>query len=149
VSARAGLLFATLLLAAFLGAAPGLAQSDTELVIDARRLVVMVGQSQAALHYIDPAFPAEQYAEDVEGDAYSELTAAIHRFELTRARACHDNLVAPQFCGPPYNPSWLKARPADLRAALDDAGARITPFWSAACARARDKGANANLCAIE
>ncbi|MGH6873234.1 MAG: hypothetical protein ACREHE_17190 [Rhizomicrobium sp.] len=144
MSVRAGLILATLL-----AAAPALAQSDTELTIDARRLGVMVDQSEAALHVLDPASPMAQPVEGPEGDAYSELVSATRRFGVMLARACREKLADARFCGAPYAPSWLKTRPADLRAAIDGAGDRITPFWTDVCTRAKSRTPDTSLCAIE
>jgi hypothetical protein len=120
-------------------AVPALAQ-DSE--IDARRLGVMVDESEAALHALSPAWAVEQ-----AGDDDADVAATVRRFARMAARACQAKLMGPQFCATPYDPPWLATTPADPRAALDDAAAHIGAFWSEVCARA--KPASPNVCVME
>jgi hypothetical protein len=137
------------LLAGMLAAAPAMAQDDTDMQIEARRLGAMVEQSRAALHIIAPTWPVAQSVEEADIDAYGELVRATRRFDTMLAQACREKLADPKFCGPPYAPAWLKAKPRDLRAAIEDATGRITPFWANVCGRAKAKSGDTNLCAIE
>jgi hypothetical protein len=143
---------APFLLALVLSAAPALAQSDTELQIDARRLGVMVDQSDAALHLLSSTWPLGQSVTDENGDAFTVLIAAVRRYDAMMAQACRAKLVGPELCAAPYDPPWLKGKPPApdaARAAVDEASARITPFWSAVCARAKKASGDASLCAME
>jgi hypothetical protein len=129
---------------------PAFAQTDDgDPLIDARRLGVMIDQSEAALHAIAPTFPAVQSRDDGDGDAYAELVSAVRRYDATVAQACRARLVGPRFCGTPYDPSWLSTPPSDLRAAIDEAGDRITPFWNALCAQARKATGDQAFCSLE
>lgn len=137
----------SLALAILIFVAPAFAQ-DGDPSIDAHRLGVMVDESNAALHAIAPEFPAAQPADDGD-DTYSALVSATQRFATMQAQACRAKLMGPAFCGAPYDPAWLTHKPADLRAAIDEASARIAAFWSDACARAKKATGNADFCAME
>ncbi|HEX3672977.1 MAG TPA: hypothetical protein VHU87_01770 [Rhizomicrobium sp.] len=143
---------APFLLALVLSAAPALGQSDTELQIEARRLGAMVDQSDAALHLLSSTWPLGQSVGDENGDAFAVLIAAVRRYDAMMLQACRAKLVGPELCAAPYDPPWLKAKPptpAAARAAVNEAGARITPFWSAVCTRAKKATGDTSLCAME
>lgn len=133
---------------------PAHAQADAStLQIDARRLGVMVDQSQAALHALAPrGWPDAADGDGDDGDAFAALAAAVARYDAMVARACRANLAAPRFCGAPYDPPWLASRPpgdAALRAEIDEAGDRISSFWSEVCARASQATGDADFCGVE
>ncbi len=129
-------------------AAPALAQSDGDPQIDATRLGVMIDQAGAALHAIEPKFPDPQAASGaVEGDAYTQLTSAVRRYDALIAQACRAALVGAQFCGAPYDPPWLNRQPPDLRAAIDEASNRVSALWRDVCGRA--KKTDPAICVME
>ncbi|HEY2068820.1 MAG TPA: hypothetical protein VGG48_04640 [Rhizomicrobium sp.] len=141
--------FSKIPLALLFLAAPALAQSDVELTIETHRMSLMMEQADAALHILSPAWPISQPADDGDGDAYAQLLYATNRFNRTIAQACRAKLADPKFCAAPYDPPWLKTKPADLHAAVEDASTHITPFWTDVCARAKPKTADASLCVME
>ncbi len=136
------------------------AEADSDPVIDAGRLGVMMSQSAEALARLsnaahaddtpDPALSAETQAQNL---AFQQLVTAVLRYNAVSNDACRMGVAPKAVCPGPFLPPWLGGTAphsdAALRAMIDEASGRLMPFWNAMCEEAVRSGADENFCAIE
>ena len=127
-------------------ASPALAD-DPSAAIEVGRFGVMLDQAAAAEKLVVPA--AEAAPDPSTGGIYRQLVATVLRFNMLSNRVCGEIALPAKDCAGPFTPAWLSAGtvedPAWLRTMIDEAGERITGFWSDMCAKAPDP----HLCDIE
>ena len=133
------------------------ADARAGLVIESGRLVVMMDQTREALKLLEPGRSHADLASSAAERAYAfqELVTAVLHYNLLEARACRDHQVAATHCTGPWLPAWLEDRPgtdhseARLRAMVDEASARLVPFWTDLCAKGRAKAKDDHFCDLE
>ena len=133
-------------------AAPALA-ADSALVIDARRLTVMMSEAreiETTLGLNPPPEPAVPSTDDVP----ALLGQAIDSYNGLAQQACAARAIEAALCTGPYRPAWrapASAAPDDasLRRWTDETAQRLTPFWSALCAKAPKPDDSEPVCPME
>jgi len=126
--------------------------ADSTLVIDARRLTVMMSQArdiEVALG-LSPAADASS----VSLGPYDDLVIAVKSYNLLAPVACAARKIDAKLCKGTFQPRWLDGEATglsdtQLRVLADAAAARLTPLWSALCARAPKPANGEPVCPME
>jgi hypothetical protein len=144
--------------AILLGPVPALAAEmpsafdDAAASIEVGRYGVMLDQVTAARKLLAPSGAPIPAKEAPTGSLYEILVATVVRFNALSDQVCRDVELPAADCAGPFRPAWLSAPPADqpqLRAMIDEAGSRITTYWSDVCTRAKAARGDEHLCDIE
>jgi len=141
-----------LLVALTLLVTPSLA-ADTSLVVDARRLTVMMSQARDIENALGLKPSPEQDAAQTD-DVPALLGQAIDGYNGLAQQACAVHAIDAALCPGLYSPPWRTVKPASadeatLRRWTDETAARLMPFWNALCAEAPKPADGAPVCPME
>ena len=149
---------ALLLTAALVFAAPALGEDAdrTALQIAVGRLEVMMSESHDILPRVavpqPPPLPGTSAPS--KDEIFDTLEFAVLNYNVLSFQACHTAAVGPELCQGPYLPRWLSGKAGDFTDAqldkmVEEATGRLTPFWTALCAKARTPGDSEPVCPME
>ena len=147
---------AAMLLLLALCAAPAWADGQSDLVIQSGRLGVMMDQSGRILPNIPKPGqgPSLDTPSGTHAYVFATLVSAVLTYNALADRACADGVLGGDLCRGPYLPAWLGRKASDvsdtqLNAMVDEASARLVPFWSALCAKSPEQGGAGAVCPME
>jgi hypothetical protein len=122
--------------------------ADASLVVDARRLTVMMGQArdiETALGLKPPPEPAAAQVDDV----YGLLVQAVAAYDGLASPACAVRAIPAELCAGPYRLPARVSGDAAQRAMTDETAQRLIPFWRALCDRAPKPANGDAACPME
>jgi hypothetical protein len=139
-------------LLALCAAASASRAADSALVIDARRLTVMMSQARE-IEVTLGLSPAPD-ASSVSLGPYDDLIAAVKSYNLLAAEACAARKLDARLCTGTFLPRWLDGTATGLsderlRVMTDETATRLVPFWSALCAKAPKPENGEPVCPME